>query len=344
MRGLVLLLLCLLGCAPRLPPPTSPWAPDSMSEPAVARGTRARAAAKLAKCEREDQLTALMGRAVLGAHNAPQVLLQSASAADTLGQWPRAAALWRELVRADPTARGVVVWRRYWLDALVHADAWSDVCPAARELVVLEGTRGSTTSAARHWLESLYDDALEVARPEATDAVRCATEAVQASPSRLARRYAARLVALSHCADGERERALVMLEAVATSTAGAGQRARADIARLRAGGPCAPEPPSNAPRGLPKAAIADTINAHLSSFRGCYEAALAQDASAQGRVALHFTIDTSGAVEDVLIANTTISDPRTAMCASDVMSRLRFPKPEGGGKVIVTYPFVFCST
>jgi hypothetical protein len=314
-----------------------------MSEPAVARGTRARAAAKLTSCEREDQLTALMGRAVPGAHNAPQVLLQAASAADTLGQWPRAAALWRELVRADPSAPGVVVWRRYWLDALVDADAWSEVCPAARELVVLDGTRGSTTSAARHWLASLYDDALEVARPEATDAVRCATEAVQASPSRLARRYVARLVALSHCADGERERALVMLEGVATSSASEGALARADIARLRAGGPCAPQPPTSAPVGLSKSSIAQTVKAELSAFKGCYEAALAQDASANGRVALHFTIDSRGAVEDVLIASTTMSNPRTLMCLSDVMSQLRFVMPEGGGKVIVTYPFVFCA-
>jgi hypothetical protein len=57
-------------------------------------------------------------------------------------------------------------------------------------------------------------------------------------------------------------------------------------------------------------------------------------------VSVTIVIGTSGRVESVDITEDTIKDPEVAKCIKGIVSRLRFPKPDGG-PASVTFPFVF---
>lgn len=62
-----------------------------------------------------------------------------------------------------------------------------------------------------------------------------------------------------------------------------------------------------------------------------------------GRVTVRFIIvgDGTVAMAEVVESSTTLGDPTTERCVSHAVRRLVFPAPDGGGIVIVTYPFAF---
>jgi hypothetical protein len=53
-----------------------------------------------------------------------------------------------------------------------------------------------------------------------------------------------------------------------------------------------------------------------------------------------FIIQPDGRVYRAAIADTTLHSDPVECCILDVASRWHFPDPEGGGIVVVTYPFV----
>ena len=61
---------------------------------------------------------------------------------------------------------------------------------------------------------------------------------------------------------------------------------------------------------------------------------------AKGRVAVQFTIGGTGKVPSAVVQETTMKDAGVGNCIAQAVRRWTFPKPEGGGSVIVTYPFV----
>lgn len=94
---------------------------------------------------------------------------------------------------------------------------------------------------------------------------------------------------------------------------------------------------------LEKSEIADEIQDNLQGFRACYEAVLARDYGARGKVRLHFIIGPTGAVGAVEVLEQTVH-PDIGPCMVVHMSKLRFPAPRGGDLVSVTYPFTFGSS
>ena len=62
-----------------------------------------------------------------------------------------------------------------------------------------------------------------------------------------------------------------------------------------------------------------------------------------GKVAVYFTVAPTGAVAQASIRDHRLATRRSKPVAT-VMRSLKFPKPRGGGIVVVTYPFVFEST
>jgi hypothetical protein len=96
-----------------------------------------------------------------------------------------------------------------------------------------------------------------------------------------------------------------------------------------------------APKGsLLKSVIRDVIATHVPEVRKCYDEALVGWPNAQGRVHVRFGIDPTGAVAGVVIER---DEPRIeplGCCIAAAVRSWRFPAPNGGGFVMVTYPFV----
>jgi len=92
---------------------------------------------------------------------------------------------------------------------------------------------------------------------------------------------------------------------------------------------------------LDKDIIRRIVRAHINEIRHCYNQVLARDPSDKGRVAIQFTIGASGKVLKAVVQESTMRSTLIGQCMTRAVPRWTFPKPEGGGSVIVTYPFVF---
>ena len=96
--------------------------------------------------------------------------------------------------------------------------------------------------------------------------------------------------------------------------------------------------------GLDRDLIADVINRHMGQFRFCYEQGLQGTPGLAGRVAVRFTIGSNGQVKTAGIDNTTMNSGMVESCVVSRMKSLKFPLPEGGVDVKVSYPFMFRRT
>lgn len=93
--------------------------------------------------------------------------------------------------------------------------------------------------------------------------------------------------------------------------------------------------------GLPREVIRRVIRQHINEARYCYESVLVNQPDLTGRVTVRFVISPTGAVQTAQTQSETIQDPSVGRCLVNAVRRWRFPQPNGGGIVIVTYPFVF---
>ncbi len=96
--------------------------------------------------------------------------------------------------------------------------------------------------------------------------------------------------------------------------------------------------------GLDRDLIADVINRHMGQFRFCYEQGLQSSPSLAGRVAVRFTIGGNGRVTTAGLDNSTMNSSMVENCVVSRMRSLKFPLPEGGVSVKVSYPFMFRRT
>ena len=95
---------------------------------------------------------------------------------------------------------------------------------------------------------------------------------------------------------------------------------------------------------LSKAEIGRVIRRNLARFRFCYEKQLASNPNLGGKISVYFTIAPTGSVAKATVRETSMNDATVEACVLKVMRSLKFPKPKGGGIVVVTYPFVFAAT
>ena len=92
---------------------------------------------------------------------------------------------------------------------------------------------------------------------------------------------------------------------------------------------------------LSKEVIRRYIRRSINQIRYCYEQQLARRPDLSGRVQIRFVISSSGAVTSSSVAESTLGNPAAEQCVARAVERIAFPQPEGGGVVIVTYPFMF---
>jgi TonB family protein len=98
---------------------------------------------------------------------------------------------------------------------------------------------------------------------------------------------------------------------------------------------------ANVRGSLDKEIIRRIIRRHINEVKYCYEQELTRKADLGGRVAVTFTIAATGQVVTSVVQNSTMGNARVENCVVQAVRRWEFPKPLGGGIVIVTYPFSF---
>ncbi|MBK6849307.1 MAG: TonB family protein [Proteobacteria bacterium] len=91
---------------------------------------------------------------------------------------------------------------------------------------------------------------------------------------------------------------------------------------------------------LDKEIIRRVIRRHINEVKFCYSQALQTNEELGGRVVIEFTIAANGMVVASKVQASTVGNARVDQCIADAVRRWAFPKPKGGGIVIVSYPFV----
>lgn len=84
-----------------------------------------------------------------------------------------------------------------------------------------------------------------------------------------------------------------------------------------------------------------TGGAPRGSIETCYERALTDDPRLSGRVLVRFTIETSGAVTDVVATENATGSEAVASCATRTIRRFRFSPGAEGGSITLAFPFTF---
>jgi outer membrane biosynthesis protein TonB len=95
---------------------------------------------------------------------------------------------------------------------------------------------------------------------------------------------------------------------------------------------------------LDKEVIARVIRSNLGQIRYCYERQLSANPDIYGKVKVVFTIGSGGGVTTQKIGNTTLKNAMVEGCMLRRIAGWKFPIPEGGTSVLVSYPFLFKST
>ena len=102
--------------------------------------------------------------------------------------------------------------------------------------------------------------------------------------------------------------------------------------------PGAPPDPIGGTGTLRVLDVRRVVNQALGGIQRCYERQLRNNPTLRGRVSVTFTVTGSGRVSGARAASS--FDPTVGTCVASVVSRLRFPEPEGGA-VAFAFPFVF---
>ncbi|MBK7858589.1 MAG: adventurous gliding motility protein GltG [Archangiaceae bacterium] len=92
---------------------------------------------------------------------------------------------------------------------------------------------------------------------------------------------------------------------------------------------------------LDKELIRQVIHRNRGQIRYCYESQLTSHPNLHGKVAIKFVISATGTVAQSQVAQSDVKNAELETCVAGRVRTWVFPKPKGGGVVIVTYPFVF---
>lgn len=93
--------------------------------------------------------------------------------------------------------------------------------------------------------------------------------------------------------------------------------------------------------GLSKEVIAKVIKDHQREIKYCYESELNKIPDLAGKVAVLFVIGPDGSVQEANVNETSLNNSNAEQCMLTRIKRWKFPEPQGGGIVTVTFPWIF---
>ena len=127
---------------------------------------------------------------------------------------------------------------------------------------------------------------------------------------------------------------------------GAGGGTGSGYGRGSAAGPALPRVGQGRPEvsgALSAEVIRRVIRRHINEVRYCYERELSGKPDLQGRVTVNIAIGPTGAVQRAGVKTSTLANATVETCVTTAVQRWSFPSPDGGGMVMVAYPFDFTS-
>ena len=92
---------------------------------------------------------------------------------------------------------------------------------------------------------------------------------------------------------------------------------------------------------LDRSVLDRVVKQHLAQIRFCYSRELAKVPTLAGQLVVKFVIGSEGSVSSAITKTTTLNSAPVEQCINARFMRMRFPAPEGGGIVIVSYPLTF---
>jgi hypothetical protein len=95
--------------------------------------------------------------------------------------------------------------------------------------------------------------------------------------------------------------------------------------------------PTGPSQSLDPAIIRRLIRRNIAKIQYCYEKELVATPGLEGRVNVRFSVGADGKVTQ----STGSGMPPVDACVAGVIAAIEFPKPTGGGVVMVNYPFIF---
>lgn len=92
---------------------------------------------------------------------------------------------------------------------------------------------------------------------------------------------------------------------------------------------------------LPRADIEAVVKRNMNQLRYCYQRELVKSPKLAGEIKVKFVITKDGSVSSATTKSSTMNSPAVESCLNGRFLRFTFPPPQGGGIVIVQYPFTF---
>jgi hypothetical protein len=83
------------------------------------------------------------------------------------------------------------------------------------------------------------------------------------------------------------------------------------------------------------------VREHAGQIRYCYESELTRTPGIFGKIVMKWIINGEGRVMQAQVAETQMKNANVENCLATKIKTWSFPKPKGGGMVVVNYPFVF---
>jgi hypothetical protein len=83
------------------------------------------------------------------------------------------------------------------------------------------------------------------------------------------------------------------------------------------------------------------VREHSGQIRYCYESELTRTPGLLGKIVMKWVINGEGRVIQAQVAETQMKNANVENCLATKIRTWMFPKPKGGGMVVVNYPFVF---
>jgi TonB family protein len=90
---------------------------------------------------------------------------------------------------------------------------------------------------------------------------------------------------------------------------------------------------------IDKDTIRRIVRAHINEVRSCYNQGLVSNPNLAGRVAIQFVIIPTGKVGSAAVQENSTKNSNVGNCIAKAVKRWKFPRPQNGGNVIVSYPF-----
>ena len=92
---------------------------------------------------------------------------------------------------------------------------------------------------------------------------------------------------------------------------------------------------------LDKEIIRRVVRENANQIRYCYERELTRSPGLYGKITMKWVISGEGKVTKAFVGETQMKNANVENCLARRIRGWNFPKPKGGGIVVVTYPFVF---